>query len=67
MVAFAHVVVFVHLTCSSVNMLSRIAWRGSISCDCVAEERTAQMEVLLKRAYEEPGDADGFRILVDRL
>ena len=25
------------------------------------------MEVLLKRAYEEPGNADGFRILVDRL
>jgi uncharacterized protein YeaO (DUF488 family) len=25
------------------------------------------MEVLLKRAYEEPGNADGFRVLVDRL
>jgi uncharacterized protein YeaO (DUF488 family) len=25
------------------------------------------VEVLLKRAYEEPGDADGFRVLVDRL
>ncbi|HUD55904.1 MAG TPA: DUF488 family protein [Terracidiphilus sp.] len=33
----------------------------------MAEKRTAQMEVLLKRAYEEPGNADGFRILVDRL
>jgi len=25
------------------------------------------LEVLLKRAYEEPGKADGFRVLVDRL
>jgi uncharacterized protein YeaO (DUF488 family) len=25
------------------------------------------MEVLLKRAYEEPASADGFRVLVDRL
>jgi uncharacterized protein YeaO (DUF488 family) len=25
------------------------------------------MEILLKRAYEEPGSADGFRVLVDRL
>ncbi len=25
------------------------------------------MEILLKRAYEEPGNADGFRVLVDRL
>jgi uncharacterized protein YeaO (DUF488 family) len=25
------------------------------------------MKVLLKRAYEEPGNADGFRVLVDRL
>jgi uncharacterized protein YeaO (DUF488 family) len=25
------------------------------------------MEILLKRAYEVPGSADGFRILVDRL
>ena len=25
------------------------------------------MEILLKRAYEEPSNADGFRILVDRL
>jgi uncharacterized protein YeaO (DUF488 family) len=25
------------------------------------------MEVLLKRAYEEPGKTDGFRVLVDRL
>ena len=25
------------------------------------------MEVLLKRAYEEPSNADGFRVLVDRL
>jgi len=25
------------------------------------------MEVRLKRAYEEPGNADGFRVLVDRL
>ena len=25
------------------------------------------MELLLKRANEEPGDADGFRVLVDRL
>lgn len=25
------------------------------------------MEILLKRAYEEPGRADGFRVLVDRL
>ncbi len=25
------------------------------------------MEILLKRAYEEPSNADGFRVLVDRL
>jgi uncharacterized protein YeaO (DUF488 family) len=25
------------------------------------------MEILLKRAYEEPASADGFRVLVDRL
>ncbi len=25
------------------------------------------MEILLKRAYEEPDNADGFRVLVDRL
>ena len=25
------------------------------------------MEILLKRAYEEPSSADGFRVLVDRL
>lgn len=25
------------------------------------------MEIRLKRAYEEPGSADGFRVLVDRL
>ena len=25
------------------------------------------MEVLLKRAYEEPASTDGFRVLVDRL
>ena len=25
------------------------------------------MKILLRRAYEEPGGADGFRVLVDRL
>src|SRR5579863_10134096 len=51
-------------TCSH----QRVALQRRVnSCDCVAEKRTAEMKVLLKRAYEDAGNADGFRVLVDRL
>jgi uncharacterized protein YeaO (DUF488 family) len=67
----ALVIVFAHPLCSLLAILRRNVdlqrSQGADFCDCVAEDRTGQMEVLLKRAYEVPISADGFRVLVDRL
>jgi hypothetical protein len=49
------------------NERSAIVNERRNSRDCELWERKRQMEVFLKRAYEEPVSTDGFRVLVDRL
>ncbi len=69
---FAHVFVFDRRTYAALIKL-HLNERWAIlderrnSHDCKVVERTRQMEVFLKRAYEEPARTDGFRVLVDRL
>ena len=49
------------------NERSAIVNERRNSRDCELWERKRQMEVFLKRAYEEPVSTDGFRVMVDRL
>ena len=72
MSGFAHVVVFDRRTYPALIKLHPNERWATLderrnSRDCKVLEWTRQMEVFLKRAYEEPARTDGFRVLVDRL
>jgi uncharacterized protein YeaO (DUF488 family) len=72
MTVFAHVFAFDRRTYPALVKLHpnerwAIVDERRNSRDCKLQERTPQMEVFLKRAYEEPASTDGFRVLVDRL